>query len=511
MTTSATWTVPTRFRQQCLDLYGLTCPPMWGTPRRPDYPTLGGKAAKVMTALGYPPMPWQRYGLDVALEIDPETGLLAYREVGLSVPRQQGKTQKILGLMVHRAMAWQRQNIVYAAQTRGMARTRWEDEFIATLDVSKLHGKYHTRKSNGHEAILWGATRSRIGITANTEKAGHGPPLDEGIIDEAFAHEDGRLEQAFSPAMITRDNAQLVWASAGGTEKSAWLNGKRMTGRALIEELWRTGIHPGVAYMEWFAPDELDRKDPATWRICMPALGYTVTEAVIKAELEKMPAAEFDRAYLNRTKKSVPPADPNIPTVEWALRDDRASLTVGPVAAAIDVTRERDRASITIYGLRADGLGHVEVIDTRPGTAWVVPALVRLKLARRLVGIGVDSVGPAASLHEDMEKAGLAKPVDPEKPAYGDVAMATTRDVVNAFGQFVDAIRHDRLRHIDQPELNQAINGAQTRSVGDGLLLARRTATTDISPAVAGTIAKWVYETRAHLVSKPYDPLANIH
>ena len=43
-------------------------------------------------ALGWPLMGWQRYVADVAGEIDPATGLFAYAAVGLTVPRQSGKT-----------------------------------------------------------------------------------------------------------------------------------------------------------------------------------------------------------------------------------------------------------------------------------------------------------------------------------------------------------------------------------------------------------------------------------
>lgn len=299
MTTSVTsgppdaaWEAPPEFAEQCRELYGLTCPPRWGTPRRPEFPSLGPKAWTVMDRLGFPPMPWQKYVLDVALEIDPATGLFAHREVGLAVPRQQGKTQQILGVQVHRIAAWPRQNVVYAAQTRGMARIRWEDEFLETILGSPLARKIRTRKSNGNEAIIWTSTRSRMGITANTEKAGHGPPLDLGIIDEAFAAEDDRLEQAFSPAMLTRAMAQLWWASAGGTDKSVWLNKKRAAGREHIERLWATGEHPSVAYFEWYAPEHMRRDDPATWRATLPALGYTVTEATIRAELEKLDVAD---------------------------------------------------------------------------------------------------------------------------------------------------------------------------------------------------------------------------
>jgi hypothetical protein len=237
-TTSETWAPPSSFADDLLERYGLTCPPRWGTPRHPDRPSLGPKMWKVMERLGAPPMPWQKYVSDVALEIDPETGLFAHREVGLSVSRQQGKTELCLGAQVHRALAFPGQNIVYAAQTRNDARKRWEDEFWEKIAGSTLAKYARIRKSNGNEAILWPGKRSRMGITANTEKAGHGPPLDLGFIDEAFAHGDDRLEQAFSPAMLTRAMAQLWWASAGGTTSSVWLNKKRKAGRALIEALW---------------------------------------------------------------------------------------------------------------------------------------------------------------------------------------------------------------------------------------------------------------------------------
>ena len=47
----------------------LPCPPRYGTPRNLARPSLGGKVAEVMVALGRPPTPWQRHVLDVALEL----------------------------------------------------------------------------------------------------------------------------------------------------------------------------------------------------------------------------------------------------------------------------------------------------------------------------------------------------------------------------------------------------------------------------------------------------------
>lgn len=518
-TTSETWAPPTEFAEDLRERYGLECPPRWGTPRHPDRRSLGPKLWKVMTRLGAPPMPWQKYVSDVALEIDPETGLFAHREVGLSVSRQQGKTELTLGAQVHRALAWQRQNIVYAAQTRGMARQRWEDEFWEKISTSDLAKYARIRKSNGNEAILFPGKRSRMGITANTEKAGHGPPLDLGFIDEAFAHEDDRLEQAFSPAMLTRAMAQLWWASAGGTTKSVWLNKKREMGRALIEALWEALVldaaapRPRACYFEWFAPEDMDRADPATWRATLPALGFTVTEETIAAELAKMDPAEFDRAYLNRTRKPTPPTDPNVPKASWPGLVDKDSRPVATsVALAIDVAQDRKHAAISAASLRADGKVHLEVVAHRAGTDWVVPAVARLHALWAPVAVAVAASGaPASSLIDDLVAAGIDVPTDKEHPLRGDLAVMRNGDIVEACGQMADAMNQGTIAHLDQVPLTAAVNGARTRRNGDAWTLDRTSSLVDISPLCAATFARWALLIRGPHVIEDYDPLDSIY
>lgn len=511
-TTSETWQAPSEFAEDLRERYGLECPPRWGTPRTPARKSLGPHLWKVMTRLGAPPMPWQKYVSDVALEIDPETGLFAHREVGISVSRQQGKTELCLAAQVHRALAWQQQNIVYAAQTRGMARQRWEDEFWEKISGSDLARMARIRKSNGNEAILWGRTRSKMGITANTEKAGHGPPLDMGFIDEAFAHEDDRLEQAFSPAMLTRKMAQLWWASAGGTTKSAWLNKKREAGRKLIEALFAdlaedgAAVRPRAAYFEWFAPEDMPRDDPATWYATLPALGHTVTVDVIRAELEKMDPAEFDRAFLNRTRKPTPPTDPNVPKGKWPGLVDPKSRPTTDVALAIDVSQDRSYASIGAASKRPDGKVHLEVVARRPGTDWVVPAMVKLAALWKPVAVAVASSGaPAGSLIDDLVAAGIDVPQDKEHPERGDLAVMRTGDVVEACGQLADAMNQSRAAHIDQVPLTAAVNGARTRRNGDAWTLDRTSSLVDISPLCAVTFARWALLIRGPHVIEDYD------
>ena len=73
------------------------CLPRWATPRSADRETLGGEVGALARQLGQPLMPWQQLVADVGLELDPESGLPAYREIVVTVPRQSGKTTLVLG------------------------------------------------------------------------------------------------------------------------------------------------------------------------------------------------------------------------------------------------------------------------------------------------------------------------------------------------------------------------------------------------------------------------------
>lgn len=283
----------------------LTCPPAFGTPRDPLRPTLGGRVADAAARLGKPFMPWQRHVADVVMEIDPETGRLAYSEMGLTVPRQSGKSTWVLAKSAHRATATKffgpRQHLVYTAQTRMKAREKWEEDFLVALEESRDFAPRVTRHmQTGNEHARW-RNGSRFGIESATEKAGHGGTLDEAYIDEAFAQVDFRLEQAFGPAMITRANKLLAWIStAGWLDGSPYLQEKVALGRAAV----LGGQRRGLAYFEWSAPEGADPGDERVWWACMPALGHTIAVEDIRAEYVKALGAgrlnEFRRAYLNQ-------------------------------------------------------------------------------------------------------------------------------------------------------------------------------------------------------------------
>jgi phage terminase large subunit-like protein len=254
--------------------------------------TDGAEVANVAAALGQPLMPWQRQVADAALEhVD---GRRVYRDVIVSVPRQSGKTTLILALLLHRMLAAPEQRVTYTAQSRLAARAKLFDTWWPRIRRSPVGGMFELTRATGAESLRC-SNGSIMAVLSGEEASGHGETVDMAVLDEAWAL-SAAAEQAVRPAMITRENAQLVICSTAGTDRSTFWRSKVDAGRLAPD----SAAGAGLAYFEWSAPVDADIGDPATWRECMPALGITVSEDTIAADLRVMHPGEFRRAYLNQ-------------------------------------------------------------------------------------------------------------------------------------------------------------------------------------------------------------------
>lgn len=417
-------------------------------------------------------MPWQQMVVDVGLEVDPVTGRMAYREVIFSVPRQSGKTTVVLPVAVERCTIWpDPQRIIYTAQTGSDARKKLLEDQVPILERSKLNGLVaHVHRAQGNEGILF-RSGSRISLAASSKDAGHGFTVDLGILDEFWADDDDRREQAILPAMSTRPDAQLLLCSTMGTEASTYLNRKVEKGRAAAVE----DRGSGIAYFEWSIPLEADIEDPAIWWEYMPALGWTISESAISHAFQTMEEAEWRRAYGNQATKAT--HDRIIPTALWtavtqqpgpsgSLVDRRKKLSF-----AVDVLPDRGKAAIAV----SDGYT-VELVDHHPGTGWVVERL-KLLLAGVNAEIVIDGGGPAVSVADDLERAGV--PVRRMKSA----------EVIAACSRIHDAIADSSIRIGQSEPLDTAVEGLARKPVGDRFVWSRAASLTDITPFVAATLA----------------------
>lgn len=487
--------------------------PLFATARHPTRETRGPRLARVHSKLGKPPMPWQRDLYDVAGEIDPLTGGPWYREVVLLVLRQAGKTTVVRCALTDSALFNPGARIRYTAQTQLMALERLRKDFYEPIKDSPLSAFLNPRAGRrsgtpgwvgrtGSEHISF-ANNSEWGVDSVKEESGHGPTLDTAAIDEAFAHADGRVEAAIRPAMITVPHAQLWVTSAAGTSKSKYLHAKAENAR----ERWRVDDRRPIAertsrtlFLEYAAPEGADRADPELWWRTHPALGYTISEAAIQADFDGMQATpeDFDRAYLGWWPKEKA-AQWVIPEATW--NDNQVSpgehAWMGEPVWSIDVAPERDIASIGMAGQALEGRCFVDLIERRPGApTWVVERLKGLRA--QWGGNHVALIDSARSLAPDLEEAGFV------------VRVLSAQDRMDACGAFFDDAMDKRLRHVQDPDLNDALAAATKRFLTQegGFVWARSRSLRDITPLYAATTARFLWVSLNGDLNR--DPMAGI-
>lgn len=444
--------------------------------------------------LGTPFMEWQQYVADVVLEIDPETGDLAYDEYLLTVPRQSGKTTFVLAKASHRCSAGRffgtSQQVAYAAQTKLKATEKFEKEYARAIGrANRLKAKVRT----GNQKVdIRYPNGSVFSVESVTEKSGHGSVLDEAFIDEAFSQPDNRMEQAFEPAMITRRNKQLgVTSTAGWSDASPYLWGKVLVGRKLIAD----DIRKGTAYFEWSAPEDADPGDESVWLACMPALHrpecdrtckrHTVALATVRSLYDKAvrsgKLSDFCRAYLNQWKPKPREGE------ETALGDWLGcSVPVPaeapkPLALGIGGSMDRGHVSFGVCG-ELDGRMLLAKADRRAGTDWVPAEAVRIQTTHN-IPIVMCEKGPVADLADDIELAG------------GIVTRVKFEDYVAACAEIFDAVRYRTACHVNHPDLNDQVLASRWRIVNERRVLGRKESEGDIDLVEAVTLA--LHNTRA--------------
>lgn len=269
----------------------MDCEPRHATPRTRRR-SEGPQAARTARRVGVRLMPWQRLALTTGLE--QWRGRPAYRDVYVSVPRQQGKTVLVLALIMHVMESRPGSVILYGAQTRVAARRKMLLSWWPLLRRSPMAADLTLFRGFGNESITH-ANGSVLELMSAAESAGHGDTCDLAVVDEAWVHQDAAHEQALRPAMVTRPRAQLWALSTAGTHRSVWWRQKLDAGIAAAE----MGVDSGVACLDWSAPPGANPADEAVWQACMPALGRTIDVETVRADLANMGVKEFSRAYCN--------------------------------------------------------------------------------------------------------------------------------------------------------------------------------------------------------------------
>jgi hypothetical protein len=440
-----------------------------------------GPAAKIARLLGLDLMEWQRDAVKLFTEMD-ECGFYAFTDCTLLVPRQNGKSTLLLVLLLVRCLGTPGSRCGYGAQDLKSARKMLLEVWVPLLDASALKGSYKVRSANGSESIRFNNGSVIELLVSTSTKAQHGQVFDFGVLDEAFSQVDSRVETSVLPAFATRTERKpgvqwLVVSTAGTRSGSPYLLERVESRRQLID----AGITSGTAFIEYGAPDDADHTDSAVWEACNPALGTTITEDAVRAELASMGEADFKRSRL--CMWTTQHHDPVVSLETWADLFDAESRRGDNLMLAFDSVPDGSASSIAIASTRDDGFAHVELVAHEQGTGWLVAEVARIAREHKADRVLVDPRTPASTAITLLRELSVT------------VTEVTSLDVTQAHAAFVTACQEGKLRHIGQPELASALTGAVRRPVGDAFAWSRRSSGVDISPLVAVTLAAWGLNT----------------
>lgn len=427
----------------------------------------GAEAVELAESVGLLLDPWQRHVLEhgLAERVD---GQWAAFEVGLIVSRQNGKGSILEALELAGLFLFGESLILHSAHEFKTASEGFR-RIVQLIDNSDdLRRK--VRKIRNYHAEMGIELKSgqRLRFLARSNGSGRGFSADRIILDEAY-NLDSAAMAALLPTLSSIPNPQVWYTSSAPMLTSSQLLAVRR--RAL------TGNAGRLAYFEWsIDPKTDDPSSPEAWAKANPALGIRITEEFVAAEFDAM--REHAQAFA-RERLGVPD-DPEegsgrLPLSLWRDAADRKSTIDVPQALAWDVNPERSWSTFAVAGRRADGRLHVEVVDRREGTRWVV---ARAKELHARYGLPV-TLDPkqAGGLLAELQSAGVP------------VVELGGADVARACGALVDAVAGDQLRHIDQEPLNLAVANAGDRPLGDAWAWSRKSSAVDIAPLVAVTFA----------------------
>lgn len=460
-------------------------------------------------ACGVELLPWQRWLSQHALEIvgDLETGWrFRFRVVLAILARQQGKSFFLALLSDFHLYALGSELVLGTAQNIEQAEEVWEDAIgYAEANPEMRQRIARIRRSNGGKSLeLSGGERYKI--VAASRKGARGKRSDLIIMDELREQQTWDGWGAISKTMMARPNAQLWATSNAGDASSVVLNHLRRLGHLTAGDpdgICKNDYEEDIAIeveddslfiAEWSADPVLDISHPDAFELACkqanPSLGYGfLTYRSLKSARATDPPDVFATECLCRWVESR--ITPPFPEGAWEAGTDDASIIArdSQVVYGVDLSGDREFASIAAAGYRPDLDIHTEVIARQKGVGWVRDWLVKRANPDKPLRVALQGRGaPISSLSEILAMIDGV-----------DIIECTGRDVAAWHGTFWDGVNAcleggdadvPRIFHRTQPVLDLAANVAATKSMGDGAFAFDRIkSTADVAPLIACVMA----------------------
>lgn len=405
-------------------------------------------------------------------------GRWAAATCGLAVPRQNGKNaiievRELFGMV---ELGEKFLHTAHQVKTARKAFMRIAGFFENEREYPELSALVkEIRKTNGQEAVVL-TNGGSVEFIARSRNSGRGFTVDVLVCDEAQDLTDDELDALLPTISVApTGNPQVIFTGTPPDPE------KGETGEVFtrVRGDGEAGRDARLAWTDYGVPDgpAPDLDDRSIWAGVNPSLATRLAIAEVERERGLMSEIGFARERLGWWGDPAA-ADEDDVLPNWAQCLDPQGVVSGRRVLAVDTNLDRSWSCISGAGIRDDDRVHVEMVEHRPGTAWVVGRLKELRDKwGSSLAVVVDQRGPAASLFPDVED-------EPIKPI-----RANTDQACSAYGDFVDAVENLKVTH--PGDMDAAVAAAQPRPVGDRFLWGRKNSGADITPLVAATLAAW--------------------
>lgn len=410
--------------------------------------------------------PWQEAILRAAMG-ERSDGTWSAKQVGVSAPRQNGKSQLIVARALAGALLFGEKKIVISAHAQDTARETFA-KFIEQIDESPALAERVDKVMNAlNREFIKFKNGAVIQFKARTVSGSRGFSSDCLLLDEAQIL-GMPAWVSINSTMSARPNPQ-IWLL--GTPPTPEDNGEVFTS---IRDAATSGRSQTLAWLEWAADPEDDPALEATRAKANPAWSTRINHEVVQGEFETYPPERFalDRLGIWLTDQAQrKPIMPNWPLCQTANQPGKP--------AAIAVAVDPDRVWISVGAASAAAVPHLGSVLRRRldrDRAFVVSEVARIQREQRCAVV-LDRKGPAGSLETELAAAGV------------QVTAVGLDDYVTACADLFDAVDAKRVEHGAYDDLDAAVANAQQRKVGDRWAWARRNG--DVSMLEAVTLALW--------------------
>lgn len=446
--------------------------PRYGTPVNSGRPNMLGVYERLARTLGFAALlPWQRHAIKLATEVG-DDGLPQYREVTISLPRQNGKSVLVGLVLLARMLSWPpdrgKQTVVLGAQDALAARRQLIDVLWPRIDSSGLADAGGLILRAGALVDVRAANGNHLYVLSSNISSGHGQTVNLAVLDEVWALKSDAAHQAIGPAQSTILDAQLWQLSTMGDDSAGLWRSQVERGRAECD----VGKPTRHAYLEWSSADDTDADDPEVWRSANPAFGTElIPQSSIEAMRGQLSEPAFRRAVLNQQVANA--VDRVIPALAWDAVQRPDAIPEGGVVFGVDAPPDRSFAAV----VACDSAGRVEVLAHRAGIGWVANFIAERMGHPDALGVAALTGGPLAGELDPWRRRRV--------PVFG---LSSALSAV-ASGRFYDAVVAGRVEVRPQAGLTTAVAAGIRRPLGTAWVWGRSSPDLDVSPLVAASLA----------------------